>query len=788
MIANLREALQSACTDIGILFRDVPVDGRWHETDVEGDRRGSSNGRIKLFPDGEGGIVCNWKGARRPFFVRDARELNGPERAEVVRKRRDAVQRSQGEEARCQAEAERKAQAIWQTAELAPNDHPYLVDKRIKAHGARLHKGALVIPLWLDGELRSLQFIQPNGDKRFLAGGRVKGCYFFIGTVKGASAVCVAEGFGTAASIHAATGHPVAVAFNAGNLEEVAKIARHRFPDLPLILCADDDYRTADNPGLTMATAAAKVVGARLAVPDFGRDRPEGATDFNDMLTARGIEEVRRAIGGAKEGRQMSREQPDPPGPDIGQVKEPPAYLDDGLPRKAGGKAQVSATTKAEVESDVDYMAALPEPDEAIFHGLIGEVARTASAGTEVNPVAAAATFMAFLSASVGPSPHVMIGNRRHSLLIWPLHNGRTSVGGKGMAHDLTDLIRGRLREHIGVEAPLPIAAPKLRGRLSTGEGLAHAIRDPREPTHENDPGDPGEPDKRVYAVETEFAGVLFMTRREGCSLSPVLRDAFDGNPIGSQTKTAKSTCEKPHVVVVGAITPRELLAEVTDKEVANGLINRFLIFFAERIDVVPFPPSTLPEQVEHLARHAGEAIRWAWAAERSIRLDDEARALYESYYHEFNRSQRRSGDSESVKMLCERHPPYARRIAALYAVADGKEVVNADHMRAALAWVRYSADSIRLLFNAGGAVKRAHEAGEAHREDPCAVRRWKGAHQDGDLRWARQELRRGRTRVRNTIAPDEPSTYHGGAREGARARVEGQALQEASYEFHELH
>jgi putative DNA primase/helicase len=582
------------------------------------------------------------------------------------------------------------------------------VGKRIEAHGAKFHKGALVIPLWADGELCSLQFIQPNGDKKFLTGGRVKGCCFLIGTVRGARTLCIAEGFATAASIHEATGHPVAVAFNAGNLLEVAKRARRKFPDLPLILCADDDFRTPGNPGLTMATAAAKVVGAKLAVPDFGRDRPEGATDFNDMLVARGAEEVARAVESAKAGRPMSCEQPDTHGPDTAEVSRPPACLDDAAPPKARAKARVNGATKVEAESDVDYMAALPEPDAAMFHGLIGEVARTASAGTEVNPVAAAATSMAFLSASVGRFPHIMVGNRRHPLLIWPLHNGRTSVGGKGMAHDLTDLIRGRLRENIAIDAPFPVGAPKLQGRLSTGEGLAHAIRDPREPTHENDPGDPGEPDKRVYAVETEFAGVLYMTRREGCSLSPVLRDAFDGNPIGSQTKTAKSTCEKPHVVVVGAITPRELLAEVTDKEVANGLINRFLIFFAERIDVVPFPPSTLPEQVQRLARHAGEVIRWAWAKERNIRLNDEARALYESYYREFNRSQRRSGDSESVKLLCERHPPYVLRIAALYAVADAKEVINADHMRAALAWVRYSAESIRLLFNAERAAKSA--------------------------------------------------------------------------------
>ncbi len=80
---NLHDALRSACADVGILCRDVPADGRWYETDVEGDRRGRGDGRIKLFPDGEGGIVCNWKGETRPFFADDGRKPSDAERREL---------------------------------------------------------------------------------------------------------------------------------------------------------------------------------------------------------------------------------------------------------------------------------------------------------------------------------------------------------------------------------------------------------------------------------------------------------------------------------------------------------------------------------------------------------------------------------------------------------------------------------------------------------------------------------------------------------------------------------
>ena len=200
-----------------------------------------------------------------------------------------------------QAGAAANAHSIWETAPGAPDDHAYLIRKDIAAHGARLHGDALVIPLRAGGKLHSLQFIGADGSKRFLTGGRVAGCYFSIGNPKGAAALCIAEGFATGASIHEATGYPVAVAFNAGNLLAVTQAMRERFPDLPLVVCADHDHQTAGNPGVTKATEAAQAVGGRLGLPDFGADRPDGATDFNDMAALCGKDAVREAVGRAFE-------------------------------------------------------------------------------------------------------------------------------------------------------------------------------------------------------------------------------------------------------------------------------------------------------------------------------------------------------------------------------------------------------------------------------------------------------------------------------------------------------
>jgi len=299
-MGDLLNAMTVACRDLGIVPPvTLPAAGKWINADIEGDPHGKGDARIKLFLDGEGGIVCNWKSDEKRTFFAGSYDALSPEQKAARHQANEAARISAEMELKREREdAATKAAAIWKAAKSAPVDHAYLTLKGIKASGARLHKDALVIPALSGGDIQSLQFIAPDGVKKFLTGGRVSGCYFSIGNPKGAAALCIAEGFATGASIHEATGHPVAVAFNAGNLEAVAKTMRDKFPALPLILCADDDKH---GKGQEAATRAALSVGGLLALPDFGADRPDKATDFNDMAALCGLEAVKRAIEAARE-------------------------------------------------------------------------------------------------------------------------------------------------------------------------------------------------------------------------------------------------------------------------------------------------------------------------------------------------------------------------------------------------------------------------------------------------------------------------------------------------------
>ncbi|MGH8772232.1 MAG: PriCT-2 domain-containing protein, partial [Burkholderiales bacterium] len=219
---------------------------------------------------------------RRGFKLNGAAKPEPPTIEELA-EREQQRQQAEAEEATRRADAKERAAAIWNVGTPASDNHPYLKRKGVQAHGLRLHKGCLVVPLRdVNGDMHSLQFIPPDSEKTYLRDGSKTACYFAIGGKPNGS-LCIAEGFATAASIFEATGIASAAAMDAGNLKAVALALRSKLTDVKLILCADDDYKTPGNPGLSKAREAALAVDGLLAVPDFGSDRPEGAKDFNDL-------------------------------------------------------------------------------------------------------------------------------------------------------------------------------------------------------------------------------------------------------------------------------------------------------------------------------------------------------------------------------------------------------------------------------------------------------------------------------------------------------------------------
>jgi putative DNA primase/helicase len=321
-IEQFREAIRA----YGLNPPSAIEPGNIHKFPGEGKGPGSTAAWCKLFDDGDGGVFGDFTtGLSSSWQAHQAIPYTQAEREDFMRKVTEERAQRDAEEKAGHEEAAKGAQALWSAASPAAGDHPYLIRKGINPQSVRMHEGKLVIPLRdAAGKMWSVQIIDADGGKKFLPGGKIKSCYFGIGAMKGAVAMCIAEGFATGATINEATGHPVAVAFNAGNLEAVAFALRAKFPALRLIVCGDDDHKTAGNVGKGKATAAALAVSGWLALPSFGTDRPDSATDFNDMKGLVGLDAVREAIGAAQPiSGEETQAQAEAPPKDNGAWPEP---------------------------------------------------------------------------------------------------------------------------------------------------------------------------------------------------------------------------------------------------------------------------------------------------------------------------------------------------------------------------------------------------------------------------------------------------------------------------------
>lgn len=247
-------------------------------------------------------------GFKLPRKGQDSKPVSAAERQRQDDERR---QRQQAEDAAIQAAQEAaagEAEVLWASASETGSS-AYLVRKGVQGFGVRYGAdGWLFVPLCdADGRLWNVQRIAPTKpaqgtDKLLCKGGRKSGLWHMLGAellaeLGGDAVILVAEGYATASSLHMATGLPVVVAFDAGNLLPVCKALHALHPSALLVVCGDDDAatqaRTGRNAGRAKAEAAAHAVRG-LAV--FPCDLPDGASDFNDMHQAQGLETVQAHV------------------------------------------------------------------------------------------------------------------------------------------------------------------------------------------------------------------------------------------------------------------------------------------------------------------------------------------------------------------------------------------------------------------------------------------------------------------------------------------------------------
>lgn len=264
------DQFQQAMTAAGQTPPDViHADGKLHRYSTDG-KPSHRNGWYFLHLDGTqwgeagdwsvngGEPVCHWCTKSDTAMTQAERDTQRAQQLAMRMQRDDDLAQRQQQAA---AHATKRV-----TAAKPCTQHPYLSTKGVQGYGVKIEGDNLLIPMRdTAGTLHSLQTITPDGDKMFMSGGRVKGCYHSIGKPAGLLIVC--EGYATGASIHEATGHAVAVAFNAGNLDPAAVALSAKYPALKIIIAADDDHGMgADSAMRNMALLNQLWDGASLKV------------------------------------------------------------------------------------------------------------------------------------------------------------------------------------------------------------------------------------------------------------------------------------------------------------------------------------------------------------------------------------------------------------------------------------------------------------------------------------------------------------------------------------------
>jgi putative DNA primase/helicase len=276
------ETYIEAMISAGIPAFEIPEDGNIHRFGKKNSCWGVNHGFVAVFGDFRSGVEVKW-------FANGNKHLTQDEKARIE-KTFEAVRLD-----RIDSQNKAAERAKTKLNKLPVNgSSQYLERKKIEAFGVKFCGNTLVVPLRdIEEKLTSLQFINEDGEKRFLSGGKKQGCFHVIGSLEAAEIAYIAEGYATAASVHMATEKPVVVAFDAGNIIPVIESITTKYPSLNIIVAADNDQfnEYGINIGKQKAEEAAEKYGVQYILPEFPEEliaRLKAAgdimpTDFNDL-------------------------------------------------------------------------------------------------------------------------------------------------------------------------------------------------------------------------------------------------------------------------------------------------------------------------------------------------------------------------------------------------------------------------------------------------------------------------------------------------------------------------
>ncbi|WP_031480064.1 zincin-like metallopeptidase domain-containing protein [Maridesulfovibrio frigidus] len=297
------KAVQEAGLD---LQGQLPImDGTLQRIPVIEGKQNSKDGAYTGFLDGNpAGFIQNHKTGLKMNWKAEGHQLTDEQKAELKAQSAQKKQEREKLLAEQREKASKRSYAKWKNAKDWANDkQTYLAKKGVYGYGVKVNEhGNLIIPgRDVNGHIHTLQTVTEEA-KLFEKGGLKSGSFHTIDPdqkIAQGGPILIAEGYATSASIHMATGEPTIVAFDASNLEPVAKALHEKYPDSPIIILGDNDHHLKNNVGVEKAEAAAIAVSGVAIVPKFSdSEREQGLSDFNDLHQSSGLDAVKKQLFG----------------------------------------------------------------------------------------------------------------------------------------------------------------------------------------------------------------------------------------------------------------------------------------------------------------------------------------------------------------------------------------------------------------------------------------------------------------------------------------------------------
>lgn len=327
-----------------------------------------------------------------------------------------------------------------------------------------------------------------------------------------------------------------------------------------------------------------------------------------------------------------------------------------------------------------------PEPlGEAAHHGVLGDIVNTIAPESETDPAALMSQLLCCVGNIMGRNRYIQVEKDHHFPNLYICLVGSSSLARKGTAF-------GQVRSVVlaADDGSLDFGnwSACIQGGLTSGEGLVYHVRDASTLRE-----DPGVSDKRLCAVEKEFARVLRVKGRESNILSSQMREFWDDGDAGSLAKHNPTKATGAHVSIIGHVTIKELAAELSSIDMANGFGNRFQWFLVKRTKELPFGGNLDQRKIDALLPGLRDGIRFGQTPGH-MTWGDDARAMWPAMYAKL--STERPGQWGE---LVSRAAPQVLRVALIYACMDQSPVLREVHLRAAYEIVRYSEESVRYIF-----------------------------------------------------------------------------------------